>query len=145
MKTKLAVVLGSIILICIIILVPIFSGENVKNSPELVLKEADIGGDGTQIQYITAPSEDNLKVSVTNVTKTSNTTNTAEITVYALKIEGNDGQLPETYGKNIIKSQNFNNLETNCFEGNITYDPGVKSFGFVTKNIKAHVIILKRL
>jgi len=145
MKTKSAVVLGSVVLICIIILVLIFSGQNIKNGPEVVLKEADIGGDGTQIQYITAPSEDNLKVSVTNVTKISNTTNTAEITVYALKIDRNDGQLPETYGKNIIDEQKFNNLKTNCFEGNITYDPGVKSFGFVTKNIKAHVIILKRL
>lgn len=122
----------------------IFSGSPIHEGPQEVIKEADIGGDGTQIQYITAPSEDNLKVSVTNVTKISDTTTLAEITVYALKIEGVNGQLPENY-ENIIKAQKFNNLKTNYFEANITYDPRVKSFGFVTDNVKAHVIILKRL
>lgn len=144
MKKKLSIALGTIGIIVIVILV-LASVQNISNGPEVVIKEADIGGDGTQIQYITVPSEDNLKVSVTNVSKISNSTNSAEITVYALKIEGENGTLPENYGKNIITSQKFNNLNTNWFEGNITYDPGVKSFGFVTTNIKTHIIILKKL
>lgn len=144
MNKKLSVVLGTVGVVVIIMSILIFPAESSSNGPEEVIKEADIGGDGTQIQYITAPSEANLKVCVTNVTKISNTNN-AEITVYALKIEGENGQLPENYGKNVIKSQSFNNLNTNCFEGNMTYDPGVKSFGFETKNMKAHIIILKRL
>jgi len=144
MKRKFFMVLGTIGLIGIM-LVLIFSEENISNGPEEIIKEADIGGDGTQIQYVNTPSEDNLKVRVTNVTKILNTTNTAEITVYALKIEGENGQLPENYGKNIMDSKKFKNLKTNWFEGNITYYHGVKSFGFETKNIIAHVIILKRL
>ena len=145
MNKKISVVFGTLGLIGIIlVLILIFSGTPIHEGPQEVIKEADIGGDGTQIQYITAPNEANLKVSVTNITKISDT-NPAEITVYALKIEGENGQLPENYGNNIINVQNFNNLKTNSFEGNITYDPGVKSFGFVTQNIKAHIIILKRL
>lgn len=138
-----SIILG-IVLIVLVLLIIIPSSSHVENGPEALVKEADIGGDGQQIQFITVPNDDDLKVSITNVTKISDTTN-AEIKVYALKIEGSNGQLPESYGSNVIETNKFGNLKTNCFEGNITYDKGVKSVGFVTNNVKAHVSILKRL
>jgi hypothetical protein len=143
MKKMISIILG-IVLIGLVILIIIPSSFHVENGPETLVKEADIGGDGTQIQFVTVSSDDDLKVSITNVTKISDTTNVAEIKVFALKIEGANGQLPESYGNNVIKKSKFGNLKTSCFDGNITYDKGVKSFGFVTNNVKAHVTILKR-
>lgn len=143
MKKTISIILG-IVLIGLGLLIIIPSTYHSEDGPEALVKEADIGGDGTQIQFVTVSNDNDLKVSITNVTKISNTNN-AEIKVYALKIEGTNGQLPESYGNNVIETNKFGNLKTDCFEGNITYDKGVKSFGFVTNNVKAHVSILKRL
>lgn len=144
MKKKISIILGmGLIGLGILLFVP--SIFHSPEGPESFVQEAEIGGDGMQYQYLTVPGDYDLKISITNVTKLSNTNNVAEIKVYALKIEGINGQLPESYGNNVIKTSQFGNLKTNCFEGNITYEKGVKSFGFVTKNVKAHVTILKRL
>lgn len=143
MKKMIFIVLG-IVLIGLGLLIIIPSSSHIENGPEALVKEADIGGDGTQIQFVTVPNDDDLKVSITNVTKISDATN-SEIKVYALKIEGVNGQLPESYGSNVIETNKFGNLKTNCFDGNITYNKGVKSVGFVTNNVKAHVTILNRL
>ncbi|UTB32934.1 MAG: hypothetical protein NKF70_01240 [Methanobacterium sp. ERen5] len=144
MKKMISMIFGMGIIGFIILLIVLLSFHSPA-SAEALVKEADIGGEGIQIQFITVPSDDNLKVSITNVTKISDTTNDAEIKVYALKIEGVNGQLPESYGNNVIETSKFENLKTNWFEGNITYDKGAKSLGFVTNNVKAHVTILKRL
>jgi hypothetical protein len=144
MKKMISIILG-IVLIGVALLIIIPSIFHSADRPVSYVKEADIGGDGIQNQYITVPSDYDLKVSITNVTKLSDTNNIAEIKVYALKIEGVNGQLPESYGNNVIETNKFGNLKTNCFEGNVTYENGVKSFGFVTNNVKAHVTIFKML
>ncbi|MTK63567.1 MAG: hypothetical protein F8N15_03290 [Methanobacterium sp.] len=144
MKTKISIILG-MGLIGLVILLVVASIFHSPDSSESFVQEADIGGEGIQYQYLTVPSDYDLKVSITNVTKLSETSKVAEIKAYALKIRGANGHHPENYGDQVIKTSQFGNLKTNCFEGNITYKKGVKSFGFVTNNVKAHITILKRL
>jgi hypothetical protein len=144
MKKKISISLG-IVLIGVVLLIILPSIFHSEDRPVSFVKEADIGGDGIESQYMTVPSDYDLKVSITNVTKLSDTNNIAEIKEYALKIEGVNGQLPESYGNNVIETNKFGNLKTNCFEGNVTYETGVKSIGFVTNNVKAHITIFRML
>jgi hypothetical protein len=144
MKKKISISLG-IVLIGVVLLIILPSIFHSEDRPVSFLKEADIGGYGIQSQYITVPNDYDLKISITNVTKLSDTNNVAEIKVYALKIEGVNGQLPESYGNNIIKTSKFGNLKTNCFEGNVTFENGVESFGLVTNNVKAHITVYRML
>ncbi len=126
-------------LIGLLLVVLMVSGCTSTVGKETIIKELNVGGSGSQVQYVMVPNNSQIRVEISNITTIKGIMDMNRIEFFGLAEEGQNGQSITNYG-NTVDYKSFD--VTNGFVGNNTMKSGMKSIAIQTADMKANIRIV---